>query len=138
MSSHTTGASVIPDSHHDLLERPIVAHMATVRADGSPQTNPIWFEWDGAHIKVSGLRTRQKTRNIEHEPRVAFSITDPDNPYRYLEVRGVVERVEDDADYSFIDSLSQRYMGKHPYPWHQPGDERVTSYVRPVKTSSMG
>jgi PPOX class probable F420-dependent enzyme len=125
----------VPSKNRDLLEKPTIAHLATVRPDGSVQSNPVWFEFDGSTIKFSQTRDRQKVRNIEHDPHVALSMTDPDNPYRYLEVRGVVEKVEDDPDRAFIDHLSERYMGK-PYPYHQPGDERVIVYVRPTGASA--
>lgn len=127
----------IPETNRDLLEAPLIAHLATARPDGSLQNNPVWFEWDGAHIKVSQTKDRQKVRNVEHDPHVAFSVADPENPYRYIEVRGIVQGIEDDADNSFIDSLSERYMGKRPYPNHQPGDERVIVYVRPTGASTM-
>ena len=132
-----TGTTSIPGTHRDLLDRPIVAHLATARPDGTLQNNPVWFEWDGEHLKISQTKARQKMRNIEHDHHVAFSITDPDNPYRYLEIRGTVDRVEDDEGRAFIDGLSQRYLGRSPYPWHQPGDERVVVYVRPEATSLM-
>lgn len=135
MTTHTNEA-VVPDTHRDLLEKPVIAHLATARPDGALQNNPVWFEWDGVHIKISQTRARQKMRNVENDPHVALSVTDPENPYRYLEVRGVVERVEEDPDRAFVDHLSQRYMGK-PYPYHQPGDERVVVYIRPDDASSM-
>lgn len=133
----TSTAVPIPETHRDLLEKPIVAHLATARPDGSLQSNPVWFEWDGTHIKLTQTRTRKKLRNVEHNPHVALSVTDPENPYRYLEVRGLLDKVEDDPDRSFIDHLAQRYMGV-PYPYHQPEDERVVVYVRPTATSTMG
>lgn len=107
---------VLPDTNQDLLNKPIVAHLATARPDGSLQSNPVWFEWDGSHVKISQTKARQKMRNMRSDPHVALSVTDPENPYRYLEVRGVVDAVEDDADRAFIDHLSERYMGKRPYP----------------------
>ena len=128
---------VVPDTHRDLLEKAIIAHLATARPDGALQSNPVWFEWDGEHIKISQTRDRQKMRNLEHDPHVALSLTDPDNPYRYLEIRGVVDRVEDDPDRKFPDDLSERYMGQRPYPYHQPGDERVVVFIRPERASSM-
>ena len=96
-------------TNRDLLDATVVAHMATVRPDGSLQNNPVWFEWDGTHIKISQTRARQKMRNLDHDPHVALSLVDPENPYRYLEVRGVVDEVEDDSDLSFIDDLSALY-----------------------------
>lgn len=119
----------ITDTNRDLLDSPIVAHLATTRADGSLQSNPVWFEWDGRSIKISQTRARQKMRNLEHDPHVALSITDPANPYRYLEVRGVMEVVEADVDREFIDHLAERYMRQRPYPYHQPEDERVIVHI---------
>jgi PPOX class probable F420-dependent enzyme len=137
MTDDHTAADIVPDSHRDLLEQPLIAHLATVRPDGAPQSNPVWFDWDGEHLKISQTKDRQKMHNIDHDPHVALSVTDPENPYRYLEVRGEVDRVEDDTRCAFIDELSERYMGKRPYPNHQPGDERVVVFIRPVDASSM-
>jgi len=135
--SMTTTTKVLPETNRDLLDAPVVAHLATARPDGALQNNPVWFEWDGTHIKISQTKARQKMRNVDHDPHVALSLTDPENPYRYLEVRGVVDRVEDDPDRAFIDHLSERYLGKRPYPWHQPGDERVIVHIRPTDSSAM-
>ena len=137
MAKTNAHLAVVPDTHRDLLETPVIAHLATARPDGALQSNPVWFEWDGEHIKISQTRARQKLRNVENDPHVALSVTDPKNPYRYLEVRGVVDRVEDDHNHEFIDHLSERYMGERPYPNHQPGDERVVVYIRPEDTSAM-
>lgn len=131
-----SAARIIPETHRDLLQHANIAHLATARPDGALQSNPVWFEWDGEHIKISQTKARQKMRNVKKDPHVALSVVDPENPYRYLEVRGRVERVEDDTDREFIDDLSQRYMGK-PYPYHQPEDQRVVVYIRPEDASSM-
>jgi PPOX class probable F420-dependent enzyme len=99
-----------PPSHADLLERPLFANLATVRPDGAPQSNVMWFEWDGRRIRMTHTRDRQKFRNLEHEPRVSLSIFDPDDPYRFLEVRGVVESIEaDDEVASVYRGLQERY-----------------------------
>jgi PPOX class probable F420-dependent enzyme len=129
--------SVLPDSNGDLLTGNLIGHLATMRPDGQLQSNPVWFEWDGEFVKISQTKARQKMRNIENDPHVALSVVDPHNPYRYIELRGVVERVEDDPDRSFIDELSQRYLGKRPYPYHEPGDERVIVYVRPMQAGAV-
>jgi PPOX class probable F420-dependent enzyme len=130
--------SVIPESHADLLETVTVADVATIGPAGEPQVNPVWFEWDGTHLLFSQTTSRQKYRNLGSEPRVALSIIDPTNPYRYLEVRGTVDAIDPDPDYAFIDRQAHRYMGEERYPWHQPGDERVVVRVRPEHTSQMG
>jgi PPOX class probable F420-dependent enzyme len=103
-------SSTLPSSHADLLQRPTFAHLATVRPDGSPQSSVMWFAWDGEHIRMTHTTTRQKFANLAAEPRVAISITDPEDGYRFLEVRGrVVGIVDDDADASFYKSLQHRY-----------------------------
>jgi PPOX class probable F420-dependent enzyme len=99
----------VPETHLDLLERPLFAHLATVRPDGAPQSSVMWFAWDGARARFSHTRARQKHRNLQHEPRVSFHVQDPDNPYRTLEVRGTVQSIETDEDAMFYRSLQQRY-----------------------------
>jgi PPOX class probable F420-dependent enzyme len=81
----------LPESHAELLDRPLCAHLATVHPDGSPQGSVMWLEWDGKHVQFTHTSTRQKFANLSREPGVAVSISDPDNPYRFLEVRGVVD-----------------------------------------------
>src|SRR5882757_1117766 len=106
--------STPPESHRDLLDRPLFAHLATVRPDGSPQSGVMWFAWDGERARFSHTRTRQKIRNLEHEPRVSFHLVDLENPYRTLEVRGSVESIEADPDATFYRSLQQRYGVANP------------------------
>ena len=101
--------SRVPESHRDLLERPLFAHLATLRPDGSPQSSVMWFSWDGERVRFSHTRNRQKYRNLENDPRVSFHVQDPDNPYRTLEVRGRVESMVPDAEAAFYRSLQERY-----------------------------
>ena len=120
-----------PESHADLLDKPTFAHLATIRPDGSPQSSVMWFAWDGERIRMTHTKTRQKFRNLAEEPRVALSIEDPGNPYRFLEVRGVVESVEDDdAEASFYAGLQQRYAMSYPIP---DAPVRVVITIRPEK-----
>ncbi len=128
----------IPESHVDILDKKAFASVATIGPNGEPQNNPVWFGWDGSKIRFSQTTTRQKYRNVHADGRVALSILDPDDPYRYLEVRGVVEDVENDPDLAFINSMALKYLGLDRYPWHQPGDERVVIVVEPTHTTTMG
>jgi PPOX class probable F420-dependent enzyme len=121
----------VPESHRDLLERPMIAHVATVRTDGGVQSNPMWFGWDGRRIRLTHTRTRQKFRNLEAEPRIALSITDPDDAQRYLEVRGEVEAIDDDRGGSYYKQLRRRY-GVDPEAPMPDADVRVVLVVRPV------
>ena len=129
---------MIPDSYLDLLASTALAHMATIGARGEPQSTPVWFGWDGIYIRVSQTKRQQKYRNLLRDPRVALSIVDPLNPYRYLEVRGAAVAFEDDPDRSFVDSLARKYLGVDQYPWHQEGDEHVAIVILPQHTSQMG
>lgn len=128
----------IPDSHADILDKKAFASIATIGPSGEPQNNPIWFGWNGSQIRFSQTTTRQKYRNMRADRRVALSILDPDDPYRYIEVRGVVVDVEDDPDLDFINSMASKYLGLDRYPWHKPCDERVVIVVEPTRTSTMG
>ena len=82
--------SVIPESHRDLLDKPVLAHVATIGPQGEPQNNPVWFIWDDDRFWMSIGPTGQKARNLERDPRIAISMADPDNPIHYLELRGHV------------------------------------------------
>jgi PPOX class probable F420-dependent enzyme len=120
-----------PESHADLLDKPTFAHLATIRPDGSPQSSVMWFAWDGERIRMTHTKTRQKFRNLADEPRVALSIADPDDQYRFLEVRGTVESVvDDDAQASFYQSLQNRYGQSYPIG---DADVRVILTIRPDK-----
>lgn len=134
----TTENGQIPQGYRDLLETTALIHVATIGPDGEPQSNPVWFDWDGEHIKFSQTKTRQKYKNVERDPRIAVSLVDPENPYRYLEVRGEVTEVEEDPDNDFINAMAKKYLGMEEYPYHQPGDERIVLYVKPEHTTQMG
>src|SRR5215212_3511421 len=132
-------ADVIPASHADLLLSTALAHVATIGPSGEPQCSPVWFDWDGTFLRfaqVSGYQ--QKVRNLQREPRVALSIVDPANAYRYLEVRGTVERIEPDPDWAFINAMATKYLGRDRYPFGKPGDEWVVVVIRPERTMQMG
>ncbi len=138
MTETISAPPTIPGSHADLLESTALAHVATVGPDGEPQNNPVWFGWDGTHVMFSQTTGRQKYRNVQREPRIALSIVDPANPYRYLELCGKVVEIRPDPDKTFIDRMANKYMGQDVYPGHQPGDERVVVVVRPEHTTQMG
>ena len=119
----------LPQSHADLLERPNFAHLATVRPDGSPQSSVMWFDWDGSVLRMTHTKTRQKFKNLQQQPHVAISIADPDDQYRFLEVRGVVESiVDDDESASFYKGLQKRYGQDYEV---KDADVRVIMTIRP-------
>jgi PPOX class probable F420-dependent enzyme len=121
-----------PASHHDLLDRPLFAHFATVANDGSPRVNPMWFLWDkdAGVLKLTHTRQRHNFRNLKTDPRVALSIVDPENPYRYVQLRGEVEKVEDDPTGAFYQALQQRYRGRTSEV--KDRDVRVIFTIRPT------
>jgi PPOX class probable F420-dependent enzyme len=126
--------SVIPDSHGDLLERPLFAHLATIRPDGRPQVNPMWFCWDGEHLFFTNTKTRHKYKNVTANPEVAISINDPEQPYRYLEVRGTVERIDGDSSGEFFLTLAERYGMQFDGP-PPDAEHRVVYVVKPMAVS---
>jgi PPOX class probable F420-dependent enzyme len=131
-------AEKIPDAFRDLFRKKAFAHLATLMSDGSPQTSPVWCDFDGECVLINTERARLKFKNMKRDARVALSISDPDDPYRYLEVRGrVIETTEKGAD-ALIDKLAKRYMGVDKYPYTKPDDVRVTLRIRPERVSSMG
>lgn len=126
--------SIIPEHHLDILQSKALAYVATIGPKGEPQSNPVWFDWDGSHIRFSSTKARQKYRNLLREPRIALSIADPANPYRYIEIRGAVARIDEDRDDSFRNSLSQKYRNRDLAPEErQPGEERVVIAVEPKR-----
>ena len=131
---------MIPDSHADLLDwdTKSFAHVATMGPEGEPQSIPVWFDWDGTHIKFSLTTGRQKYRNLQGDKRIAMSIIDPSDAYRYLEIRGELEEVEPDPEIDFISRMAKKYIDKDRYPWHREGDERMIMKIAPGKTTSMG
>lgn len=97
----------------------------------------VAFDWDGEEfVKFSQTRTRQKLRNVNRDPRLALSSMDPENHLRHLEIRGEVEKIEEDPDLN--SAMSQKYPDRYPYPFHQPGDERVVVFIRSRHTTQMG
>jgi PPOX class probable F420-dependent enzyme len=126
------------EKYSDLFHKKAFANLSTLMKDGSPQVTPVWFDYDGSHIRVNSALGRVKDKNIRRDPRVSMSIQDPDNPYRYLEIRGkVVDITQQGAD-DHIDSLAQKYLGQSTYPYRQPGEVRVLYKIEPQKLSSMG
>lgn len=130
--------ATIPASHADILSKKAFANLATLNADGSPQVTPVWVDFDGTHVVINTARGRVKTRNLEREPRVALSIADPENPYRYLGIQGrVVEMTENGSD-PHIDKMAKKYLGKDTYPFRAPGEKRVIVKIAPDKVHTNG
>jgi hypothetical protein len=121
-----------------LLEKKALAHLATVMPDGSPQVTPVWFLFRDGKFIVNTARGRVKDKNMTKNGRVALSITDPDNPYAHLAVRGTIASVTEEGADANIDALAKKYIEKDTYPWRRPGEVRVMYEIVPVSVSAMG
>jgi PPOX class probable F420-dependent enzyme len=131
-------ADKIPEPFKDLFAKVAYANLATVMPDGSPQVTPVWFDYDGDCLRINSAKGRVKDKNMRRYKRVALSIQDPDNAYRYLAVLGNVEEITEEGADAHIDSLAKKYLGKDKYPFRGPGEVRVIYKIRPEKVSTMG
>lgn len=131
--------ATIPDSHLDLLgAKKAFANIATVMKDGSPQVTPVWFDYTGGKIRVNTARGRVKSRTMREGAPVALAIMDPENPYRYLQIRGRVSKFTENGADAHIDSLAKKYLGQDKYPFRQPGEVRVLYEIEPSSAQGMG
>jgi PPOX class probable F420-dependent enzyme len=131
-------SEAIPEKYRDLFNKRAFASLGTLMPDGRPQVTPVWVDVEGDRVLVNSAKGRQKDRNLRRDPRVALAIVDPDNPYRYLEIRGrVVEITEEGAD-AHIDKMAKKYLDVDKYPYRQPGEVRVLYKIQPEHTSMMG
>jgi len=129
----------IPDNYLDLLqEKKAFANLATVRADGSPQVTPVWVDYNGGLIRFNTAKGRVKARILKPGSPIALAIMDPDNPYRYIQIRGRVRRIVEQGADAHIDSLAKKYLGKDQYPFRQPGEVRLMYEIEPLSASGMG
>jgi len=118
----------------DLLqEKKAFAHLATTMPDGAPQVTPVWVDYRDGRVLVNTAKGRVKTRNMQLGSPVALSIADPDNPYRYVQVRGVVSKVHEEGADEHINVLAKKYLGQDTYPFRQPGEERVIYEIEPQR-----
>src|ERR1700683_2565334 len=128
----------LPDGLLALLPQPSLCYLATSMPDGSPQLTQTWADTDGEHILINSVEGFQKIRNIERDPRVAVTVSDPGNPARYFAVRGRVLNVTADGAAAHIEKLAQRYLGG-PYPWYGGRDQtRLLMTIEARKISGTG
>jgi PPOX class probable F420-dependent enzyme len=131
--------TAIPEKYLDLLlQKKAFASLATAMPDGSPQVTPVWFDYKDGLVRVNSARGRVKTRNMKAGSPVALAIIDPENPYRYLQIRGRVGRVSEEGADQHIDSLAKKYLGQDKYPYAKPGEVRVMYEIEPTSASGMG
>ena len=123
--------SEIPEEYHDLFEKRTFAHVATLMSDGLPHVTPVWIDYDPDtdRVLVNTAKGRQKHVNVENDPRVGVSMTDPDDPYRALSVIGEVDGFVEEGAAEHIDSLEMRYRGNEEYQHDRTN--RVVLEIRP-------
>jgi PPOX class probable F420-dependent enzyme len=131
--------AAIPEKYSDLLapSKKSFAHLATLMKDGSPQVTPVWLDYTDGMIRVNTARGRVKDRNLKVGSRVALSIQDPENPYRYVQIRGKVAKETEQGADSHIDSLAKKYMGVDSYPFRNAAEKRVIYFIEPTSGQGM-
>lgn len=128
----------IPEKYRDLFNKRAFGSLATLMPSGFPQVTPVWCDMENGYVVFNSARGRQKDKNVRRDPRVALTLIDPDNPYRYLEVRGrVVDITEKGAD-AHINKLAKKYLGVDKYPYGQPGEVRVIYKIKPEHVHANG
>jgi len=128
----------IPQQYRDIVNKRVFASFATLMPDGQPQVTPVWIDADNGHLLINTAKGRQKHRNVERDPRVAVTLVDPDNPYRYVEVRGRVVEMTERGAVEHIDKMAKKYLGKDKYPFARPGEQRILLKIEPEHTHGMG
>ena len=131
-------SNVIPESFKDLFVKKAFGQLGTIMKDGTPHVTPVWCDFDGTHILVNSAVGRVKDKNVKRNPNVAITLQDPDNPYRYITVRGKVDVITEEGAFEHIDKLAKKYLGLDKYPGNKPGDVRVIYKIRPERASTMG
>ncbi len=129
----------IPEIALDLFsdEKKAFAFVATTMPDGTPQVTPAWIDYDGQYVIFNTVVGRVKERNLRDRPTVAIAVLDPQNPYRYVQIRGRAELIEQGAD-AHIDKMAKKYLGVDKYPYHQPGERRIIVRVTPEQVQTNG
>ena len=129
----------VPAGFLDIMtQKKSFAHLATLMPDGTPQVTPVWFDMNGDRVRVNTARGRQKDRNMQKHGEVALSVTDPDNPYRHIAIRGRIVNVTENGADAHIDSLAKKYLGQDKYPYRQPNEKRVIYEIEPTVVNTMG
>jgi PPOX class probable F420-dependent enzyme len=128
----------IPASHHDLLDRRVFVTMTTLLPDGKPHSSVVWVDYEGDFIRINTTKGRQKYRDLQRDPRITLLWFDPDDPYRWMEVRGIVAEITEEGAVDHIHALAQKYEKKQYYGGFAPAERasqetRVTAKIRVEK-----
>lgn len=120
-----------------IFAKTVLAHVASLDADGAPNVTPVWVELDGDDIVINTALGRAKARNLASDARVAISLTDPDDPYTNIAVRGSVVSFSAEGADEGIDRLAKKYMNVDSYPFRREGEVRVTVKIHPDHISTQ-
>ena len=114
----------IPESHLDLVTRPVHGVLTTMMPDGQPQSSLVWCDYDGECVCINTTRERQKGRNMLRNPKISLLIVDPENTARYIELRGEVEIITNNV-VEQLDRVTRKYTC-HPnfYGYVYPLEQR--------------
>lgn len=125
-----------PESHADLLTRPLVGVLTTIGDDGLPQSTALWYLLDEGELKISVRTDRQKYRNLLANPKATLFILDPESSVRTLEIRGEVE-LRPDPDKEQAARFAPTY-GRPPSAWDPEGADRAILVLKPTRIVTLG
>jgi PPOX class probable F420-dependent enzyme len=124
----------LSDKTRQLFENPNLLFVATANRDGSPQVTPVWTHVEDGYITFNTAVGRIKERNLRRDPRIGLSITAQDDPYQKADIAGrVVRFIEGEEADAQIDDLSEKYIGRRPYPWRSEDEQRVKLLIEPLR-----
>ena len=131
-------ADVLSEKARALIARPVLASLATLNPDGSPQITPLWVDLDGDDVVFNTAQGRKKARNLERDARVAVTVIDPDDQYNVVAFQGTVTDVTTDGADAHIDALAKKYLGVDTYPMRREGEVRIRVTVRTDHIAMQG
>ena len=131
-------ADVLSEKARALIARPLLASLATLNPDGSPQITPLWIDLDGDDVLFNTAQGRKKARNLERDARVAVTVIDPDDQYNVVAFQGTVTEVATDGADAHIDALAKKYLGVDTYPMRREGEVRLRVTVRTDRIAMQG
>lgn len=129
--------AALPQDIKTLLQKKVFVHFATEMKDGSPQVSPVWVDVEGDTILINSALGRLKDKNVRRDPRVALSLTDPENPYHSVSIRGRVTEITEEGADAHVDKLAKKYLGKDKYPGRTPGEKRVLYKIEAEHIATM-
>ena len=131
-------ADVLSEKARALISRPVLASLATLNPDGSPQITPLWVDLDGDDVVFNTAQGRKKARNLERDARVAVTVIDPDDQYNVVAFQGTVTEVTAHGADAHIDALAKKYLGVDSYPMRREGEVRIRVTVRTDHIAMQG